>query len=117
MDNAASSASKLAHRSGASMTPSSETRTDSISLRIAVLFLDVLISCSRTKLRKGPGPDTDGDRSGPGTVKSPDGDLAHVDGDQQRLREELVVALPGGAPPRGGDDDAIDVAVVGGVEH
>jgi deoxyribonuclease V len=33
------SASKLAHRSGASMTPSSETRVDSISLRIVVLFL------------------------------------------------------------------------------
>src|SRR6266550_478541 len=41
MDNAVASASKLAHRSGASMTPSSETRVDSISLRIVVLFLSV----------------------------------------------------------------------------
>src|SRR5690349_16119733 len=40
MDNAAASASKLAHRSGASMTPSSETRVDSTSLRIVVLFLE-----------------------------------------------------------------------------
>jgi hypothetical protein len=43
MDSAVASASKLAHRSGASMTPSSETRVDSISLRIVVLFLEWLI--------------------------------------------------------------------------
>jgi hypothetical protein len=34
-------ATGAAHRSGASMTPSSETRVDSISLRIAVLFLEL----------------------------------------------------------------------------
>jgi hypothetical protein len=34
----------LAHRSGASMTPSSETRVDSISLRIVILLLEWLIS-------------------------------------------------------------------------
>src|SRR5215471_12274190 len=90
-DNAVASASKMAHRSGASTTPSSETRVDSISLRIVVLFLEWLVSA--------------------------DGDLAHVDCDQQRLRDELVVALPGVAPSRGGDDDAIDVAVIGGVEQ
>jgi hypothetical protein len=38
MDNAVLSASKMAHRSGASMTPSSETRVDSISLRMVVLL-------------------------------------------------------------------------------
>jgi hypothetical protein len=43
--------------------------------------------------------------------------LAHVDSDQQWLRDELVVALAGVAPSRGGDDDAVDVAVAGGVEH
>ena len=48
----------------------------------------------------------------PRDVRSADGDLANVDGDQQRLRDELVVALPGVAPSRGGDDDAVDVAVV-----
>src|SRR6266700_618301 len=91
MDSAVASASKMAHRSGASMTPSSETRVDSISLRIVALLLEWL--------------------------RSADGDLAHVDGDQQRLRNELVVALPGVAPSRGGDDDAVDVAVAGGVEQ
>ena len=55
--------------------------------------------------------------NGQGDVRSADGDLAHVDGDQQRLRDELVVALPGVAPSCGGDDDAIDVAVVGGVQQ
>jgi hypothetical protein len=35
------------------MTPSSETRVDSISLRIVVLFLAWLISCSRARLRAG----------------------------------------------------------------
>jgi hypothetical protein len=34
-------ATGAAHRSGASMTPSSETRVDSISLRIVVLFLEL----------------------------------------------------------------------------
>ena len=43
--------------------------------------------------------------------------LAHVDGDQQRRRDELVVALPGVAPSRGGDDYAVDVAIVGGVQQ
>ena len=43
--------------------------------------------------------------------------LAHVDGDQQRRRDELVVALPRVAPSRGGDDDAVDVTVVGGVQQ
>ena len=46
-----------------------------------------------------------------------DGDGTHVDGDEQWLGDELVVALPGVASSRGGDDDAVDVAVVGGVEH
>src|SRR6266567_8222590 len=41
-DSAASSSLKLAHRSGDSMTPSSETRVDSISLRIVVPFLEWL---------------------------------------------------------------------------
>src|SRR6266567_9204515 len=53
----------------------------------------------------------------PRAVRSADGDLAHVDGDQQWLRDELIVALPGVAPARGRDDDAVDVAVAGGVEH
>jgi hypothetical protein len=44
MDNAVASASKLAHRSGASVTPSSERRVGSVSLRIVVLFLEWLIS-------------------------------------------------------------------------
>jgi hypothetical protein len=39
MDNAVAPASKAAHRSGVPTTPSSETRVDSISLRIAVSFL------------------------------------------------------------------------------
>src|SRR6266571_9070723 len=81
----------MTHRSGASTTPSSETRVDSISLRIVALLLKWLMSA--------------------------DGDLTHVDGDQQRLRNELVVALPGVAPSRGGNDDAVDVAVAGGVEQ
>src|ERR1700756_5083227 len=46
---------------------------------------------------------------------SADGDLAHVDGDQQRFRDKLVVALPGVNPPRGGDDDPVYFAIVGGV--
>src|SRR4029077_18616664 len=50
-------------------------------------------------------------------VRSADGDLAHVDGDQKRLRDALVIALPGVAPTRGGGDDAVDVAGVAGVEH
>src|SRR6266568_2990472 len=53
-DNAVASASKLAHRSGASMTPSSETRVDSISLRIVVLLLEWLISWSEAQLQTGP---------------------------------------------------------------
>src|SRR5882762_5858839 len=47
-----------------------------------------------------------------GSVKSADGDLAHVDGDSRDL---VLVVQPGSS--RGGDDDAIYVAVVGGVEH
>src|SRR5258706_4020240 len=57
MDNAVASASKLAHRSGASMTPSSETRVDSISLRIVVLFLRYsgeLVSTSGPAGRRAP---------------------------------------------------------------
>src|SRR5260221_599379 len=57
MDNAVASASKLAHRSGASMTPSSETRVDSISLRIVVLFLGYsgeLVSTSGPAARRAP---------------------------------------------------------------
>src|SRR5690242_2327027 len=41
---AVSSASKLAHCSGAPVTPSSETRHDSISLRIVVPFPRTLLS-------------------------------------------------------------------------
>lgn len=50
-------------------------------------------------------------------LMSSDGDGTHVDGDQQWVRDALVVALPGVASPRGGDDDAVDVTVVAGVEH
>jgi hypothetical protein len=42
--------------------------------------------------------------------KSVDGDLAHVDGDQQRFGDQLVVALPRVDPPGRGDDDALDLA-------
>src|SRR6202040_2241158 len=52
-------------------------------------------------------------RSSP--LRSADGDRTHVDGDQQRLRDALVIALPGVAPSRGGNDDAVDVAVVAGI--
>src|SRR5690349_24103764 len=52
MDSAVASASKLAHRSGASMTPSSETRVDSISLRIVVL-----ISCGGSRDQGQPRTD------------------------------------------------------------
>jgi len=44
MEYAVATALKMAHRSGAPVTPSSETRVDSISLRIVVLFLKWLIS-------------------------------------------------------------------------
>src|SRR5712675_541868 len=47
MARAADSSSKRAHRSGDSMTPSSETRVDSISLRIAP-------PPSQAQLRAGP---------------------------------------------------------------
>src|SRR5919197_5258414 len=47
MASAVASSSKGAQRSGASMTPSSETRVDSISLRTAP-------SPSQTELRAGP---------------------------------------------------------------
>src|SRR5947209_10714557 len=50
-------------------------------------------------------------------MRSADGDLTHVDSDQQRFRDELVVALPGVASSRGGNDDAVDVAVIGGVQQ
>src|SRR5260370_34606841 len=50
-------------------------------------------------------------------VVSADGDLTHFDGDQQRLRDELVVALPGVAPSGGGDGDVVHVAVVGCIEQ
>src|SRR5579884_571779 len=50
-------------------------------------------------------------------VTSADGDLPHVDSDQQGLGDALVVAMPRVASSRGVDDDAVDVAVVGGVEH
>jgi hypothetical protein len=36
-------------------------------------------------------------------VRSADGDLAHVDGDQLPLWDELIVALPGVAASSGGD--------------
>jgi hypothetical protein len=45
-------------------------------------------------------------------MRSADGDLTHVDGDH----DDLVVTLPGVGPSRGGDDDAVDVAVVGGIQ-
>src|SRR5271168_3788717 len=48
-------------------------------------------------------------------ARSADGDLTHVDGDQQRLRDELVVALPAVNPPLGGDDDPVCFAIVGGI--
>jgi hypothetical protein len=60
------------------------------------------------------GPASNGPQSAQPSV---DGDLAHVDGDQQRLRDALVVALPGVASSRGGDDDAVDVAVASGIEQ
>src|SRR5260370_35336516 len=50
-------------------------------------------------------------------VVSADGDLTHVDGDQQRLRDELVVALPGEAPSGAGADDVVHVVVDGGIEQ
>ena len=43
------------------------------------------------------------------------GDLDHVDGDQQRLGDELVVTLPAVDPPLGGDDDPVYFAIVGGI--
>jgi hypothetical protein len=42
---------------------------------------------------------------------------AHVDGDQQRLRDESAAAVPAVAPSRDGDDDALDVAVAGDAEQ
>src|SRR5208337_5590947 len=48
-------------------------------------------------------------------ARSADGDLTHVDGDQQRLRDELVVTLPSVDPPLGGDDDPVYFAIVGGI--
>src|SRR5260221_8562440 len=50
-------------------------------------------------------------------MKSTDTDLAHIDGDEKRLVDALVVALPSVAASCGGDDDADDVAIVGGVQH
>jgi hypothetical protein len=41
-----------------------------------------------------------------------DGDVGHVDGDE----DDPVVAHRGVGASRGRDDDAVDVAVVGGVE-
>jgi hypothetical protein len=49
-------------------------------------------------------------------VGSLDGDVSHVDGDQQRCRLGIVVALGCIGASLGGNDDAADVAVVGGVE-
>src|SRR5213596_2952815 len=47
-------------------------------------------------------------------VRSLDRDLTHVDCNHQELGD-VVVALPG--PPRGWDDDAVDVAIISGVEQ
>src|SRR3954453_15860666 len=51
MDLCVASSSKIAHRSGASMTPSRETRVDSISLRIAVLLLCRSAACPNARPR------------------------------------------------------------------
>jgi hypothetical protein len=48
--------------------------------------------------------------------RSSDGDLIHVDGNQPRLRDELVVTLPGVDPACGGDDDSVYVAIGGIVQ-
>src|SRR5947209_17388112 len=50
-------------------------------------------------------------------VRSAGGDGTHVYGDEERLRDALVVAVPGVASSCGGDGDAVDVAIVAGVEH